>query len=192
MECASPPPPVRITEFPSLPPSLPHQQLKAEKAAKEAKAMRDSGIQMVDDGTDLTASSANPNRKNGADGEGQWASGIDAAIGSLSLKGGGSGGGGAEEKHPEKRMKAVSERVCVIAGGGWFGEDILGCVTSPSVAVVFQFCFVRPRDHVLHAAVGSSLAEHPRIRTNSLASFSALKTLCHLYKGSGVSMYDMT
>ncbi|CAM9639246.1 unnamed protein product [Pylaiella littoralis] len=87
------------------------RKLKAEKAAREAKAMRDSGIQMVDDGTDLTEGSANPNRKNGADGEGQWASGIDAAIGSLSLKGGrGGGGGGAEEKHPEKRLKAVSAR----------------------------------------------------------------------------------
>ena len=67
--------------------------------------MRDSGIQMVDGGDDLTGS-ANPNRKDGDDG-GEWASGIDAAIGTLSLDGGG-GGAAAAERHPEKRLKAVS------------------------------------------------------------------------------------
>eukprot|EP00752_Nemacystus_decipiens_P014372 g12784.t1 len=78
------------------------RKLKAERAAKEAKAMRDSGIQMVDGGDDLVGS-ANPNRTDGDDG-GEWASGIDAAIGTLSLDG---GGGGAAERHPEKRLKAA-------------------------------------------------------------------------------------
>eukprot|EP00903_Cladosiphon_okamuranus_P019172 g17634.t1 len=77
------------------------RKLKAERAEKEAKAMRDSGIQMVDGGDDLTGS-ANPNRKGGDDSEG-WASGIDAAIGTLNLD----GGGGAAERHPEKRLKAA-------------------------------------------------------------------------------------
>lgn len=73
--------------------------------------MRDSGIQMVDDADELTGS-ANPNRKeDGGGGGGEWASGIDAAIGTLSLDGGG-GGGAAAERHPEKRLKAVS----VVAG----------------------------------------------------------------------------
>ncbi|CAN0096401.1 unnamed protein product [Scytosiphon promiscuus] len=75
---------------------------KAERAAREAKAMRDAGIQMADD-SELTGS-ANPNRKEAGEDGGEWASGIDAAIGSLSLEG---GAGGAAEKHPEKRMKAA-------------------------------------------------------------------------------------
>ncbi|CBJ27466.1 conserved unknown protein [Ectocarpus siliculosus] len=77
------------------------RKAKAERAEKEAKAMRDSGIQMGDD-SELSGS-ANPNRK-GADGGdgGDWASGIDAAIGSLSLE-----GAGPAERHPEKRLKAA-------------------------------------------------------------------------------------
>lgn len=58
---------------------------------------------MADD-SELTGS-ANPNRKEHGEDGGEWASGIDAAIGSLSLEG---GGAGQAEKHPEKRMKAVS------------------------------------------------------------------------------------
>ncbi|CAB1119368.1 unnamed protein product [Ectocarpus sp. CCAP 1310/34] len=79
------------------------RKAKAERAEKEAKAMRDSGIQMGDD-SDLSGS-ANPNRK-GADGGdgGDWASGIDAAIGSLSLE-----GAGPAERHPEKRLKAEAQ-----------------------------------------------------------------------------------
>lgn len=68
--------------------------------------MRDSGINMVDDTDDMTGS-ANPNRAEGIN-EG-WASGIDAAVGALSLDGGGAGGAG--ERHPEKRLKAVSEMI---------------------------------------------------------------------------------
>ncbi|CAM9524728.1 unnamed protein product, partial [Hapterophycus canaliculatus] len=78
------------------------RKAKAERAAREAKAMRDSGIEMGDD-SELMGS-ANPNRKDGGEDGGDWASGIDAAIGSLSLEG---GSGGPAEKHPEKRMKAV-------------------------------------------------------------------------------------
>lgn len=86
------------------------RKAKAERASAGAKALRDSGIHMVDDAEELEGS-ANPNRKEGALGEdGQWSSGIDAAIGNLSLGGrGGGGGGGSEpaERHPEKRLKAA-------------------------------------------------------------------------------------
>lgn len=78
------------------------EQAKAARAEAEAKALRDAGIQMADD---AAPPAGNPNRAEGDDGD--WASGIDAALGSLSLE---SGAGGVE-KHPEKRLKAVSGRV---------------------------------------------------------------------------------
>lgn len=82
--------------------------------------MRDSGIQMVDGGDDLMGS-ANPNRKDGDDG-GEWASSIDAAIGTLSLD----GGGAAAERNPEKRLKAVSTTVC------WYSKQERGRATGGS------------------------------------------------------------
>lgn len=74
---------------------------------------------MVDDAE--MEGSANPNRTaEGALG-GDWASGIDAAIGNLSLDG--RGAGGPVDAHPEKRMKAVSGGVLTEGrregGGGW-------------------------------------------------------------------------
>ena len=65
--------------------------------------MRDAGIQMVDD-SELLEGSANPNRRGGGEVE-EWASGIDAALASLGVDG---GAGAGAERHPEKRMKAVS------------------------------------------------------------------------------------
>lgn len=75
------------------------RKAKAERAEAEAKALRDQGIHMADDTAPM---SGNPNRQDGALGE-DWASGIDAALGSLSMD---SGSGGAE-RHPEKRLKAA-------------------------------------------------------------------------------------
>eukprot|EP00904_Undaria_pinnatifida_P007736 jgi/Undpi1/4092/HiC_scaffold_16.g07459.m1 len=87
------------------------RKAKADRASAEAKALRDSGIHMVDDTEELEGS-VNPNRKGGGLGEdAEWTSGIDAAIGNLSLGGrggaGGSGAGGPIERHPEKRLKAA-------------------------------------------------------------------------------------
>lgn len=101
-------------------------QAKADRASAEAKALRDSGIHMVDDTEELEGS-VNPNRKGGGLGEdAEWTSGIDAAIGNLSLGGrggaGGSGAGGPIERHPEKRLKAVSKRKGVWEGGGGWGR----------------------------------------------------------------------
>lgn len=62
--------------------------------------MRDSGIQMVDDSEPLEGN-ANPNRREKEIEE--WGSGINAALASLSMD-----GGAGSERHPEKRMKAVS------------------------------------------------------------------------------------
>lgn len=79
-------------------------QAKAERAAAEAKALRDQGILMTDDAAPLAG---NPNRKGGGLGEDDdWASGIDAALGSMSM----GSGAGAADTHPEKRLKAVSFR----------------------------------------------------------------------------------
>lgn len=67
---------------------------------------------------DTAPMSGNPNRQDGALGE-DWASGIDAALGSLSMD---SGSGGAE-RHPEKRLKAVRKverRLC--RAGGRIGQ----------------------------------------------------------------------
>lgn len=58
---------------------------------------------MVDSDAPLAG---NPNRKDGGMGEdGDWVSGIDAALGALSV-----GSGTGAERHPEKRLKAVSKR----------------------------------------------------------------------------------
>ena len=92
-----------LPSYPPAPPPPSHPsssppKAKAERASAGAKALRDSGIHMVDDAEELEGS-ANPNRKGGALGEdAQWSSGIDAAIGNLSLggRGGGGGGGGGE------------------------------------------------------------------------------------------------
>ncbi|CAN0299066.1 unnamed protein product [Ascophyllum nodosum] len=78
------------------------RKAKAERAEAEAKAMRDAGIQMVDD-SELLEGSANPNRRGGGEVE-EWASGIDAALASLGVDG---GAGAGAERHPEKRMKAA-------------------------------------------------------------------------------------
>lgn len=71
----------------------------AERAAAEAKALRDSGIQMADD---MAPMEGNPNRTQGDDTD--WASGLDAALGAFSLE----SGVGGDDRHPEKRLKAVS------------------------------------------------------------------------------------
>lgn len=88
-------------------PSSPRRghQAKAERERAQAKALRDSGIHM----TDVTAPMAeNPNRGEGALGDdADWASGIDAALGNLSIE----RGAGPIEKHPERRLKAVSEQL---------------------------------------------------------------------------------
>lgn len=125
-------------------------QAKAEKAAAEAKALRDAGIEMADD---LAPVAGNPNRKVEGD-DAEWTSGIDAALGNMSLE----NGAGEVDRHPEKKLKAVSRQASDLY------VKVLSVLKHTDVPSVLR---VEPRgwNRVRHTVVLKGIADYVRKNT---------------------------